>query len=84
MLVKMRVVGLAQDHSCAFPITQSEVGDALGLSLVHVNRTLQELRAAKLISLRGDQLKALNWEGLKAAGEFTPTYLHLKDESLAA
>ena len=84
MLVKMRAVGLAQDHVCKLPITQAEYGDALGLSTVHVNRTLQEIRAAKLISLKGDTLKVLDWEGLKQAGEFDPTYLHLEKPQAAA
>ena len=51
VLVRLEAVGLTQDRSCAFPITQSELGDALGLSTVHVNRVLQELRADDLIML---------------------------------
>ena len=84
MLVKMRAVELAQDHACKLPITQSEFGDALGLSTVHVNRTLQEIRKAKLITLRGDTLKVLDWDGLQKAGEFDPTYLHLEKPQAAA
>ena len=50
---------------------------------VHVNRVLQELRAKGLIALHGKTLKVLDWEGLKTAGEFDPTYLHLvKNEAL--
>jgi DNA-binding transcriptional regulator YhcF (GntR family) len=45
------------------------MGDALGLSDVHVNRTLQELRGEKLIQLQNGTLTILNSEGLKAAGE---------------
>jgi CRP-like cAMP-binding protein len=84
MLVRMRVVGLADGHGCPFPITQTEIGDALGLSLVHVNRTVQELRGKHLISLSGEKLKALDWEGLKEAAEFDPTYLHLENQKAAA
>ena len=50
--------------------------DALGLSTVHVNRTLQEIRGAGLIELRRGRLVALDWEGLCEAGEFEQTYLH--------
>jgi len=53
------------------------VGDVFGLSTVHVNRTLQELRGDGLISLRGGSLRDLDWEGLREAGEFDPDYLHL-------
>jgi hypothetical protein len=45
---------------------------------VHVNRTLQELRAEQLIRLEGGTLTILDWKGLKDAGEFDPLYLHLK------
>jgi hypothetical protein len=66
------------------PFTQSEIGDSLGLSTVHVNRTLQEdLRAADLITLTKNKLTVNDWEGLKALGEFDPTYLHQKPREAA-
>jgi len=77
-LVRLKAVGLARDHTCEMPITQQELGDATGNSAVHVNRVLQDLRRQGLISLEGRTLKALDWEGLKAVGDFDPTYLHLK------
>jgi hypothetical protein len=59
------------------------LADALGISNVHVNRVLQDLRGQGLISLYGSSLKVLDWEGLKEVGEFDPTYLHLlKQEAL--
>jgi CRP-like cAMP-binding protein len=84
MFVRMRAVGLAEDYSCDLPITQSELGDAMGLSTVHVNRTLQELRAANLISLERGRLTVLNWPELKRVGDFDPTYLHLERDQAAA
>jgi CRP-like cAMP-binding protein len=81
VLVRMRAVGLADGDACELPITQAELGDALGLSTVHVNRSLQELRAKDLITLRGNLLTVEDWEGLKEAGEFDPTYLHLNGEA---
>jgi CRP-like cAMP-binding protein len=81
MLVRMKAIGLAEDHSCEMAMTQSELADATGVSTVHVNRTLQELRGLGLISLRGSALRALDWEGLKRAGDFDPTYLHLRDRA---
>jgi CRP-like cAMP-binding protein len=77
ILVRMRAVGLANQQACDLPVTQAELGDALGLSTVHVNRSLQELRGKGLITLKGSLLTVTNWEGLKKAGEFDPTYLHL-------
>jgi CRP-like cAMP-binding protein len=76
VFARLSAVGLARDDQCAFPITQTEIGDALGLSTVHVNRSLQELRAGGLIELRRGTLTILAWEALKKAGEFDPTYLH--------
>ena len=64
-------------------VTQAELADALGISTVHVNRVLQDLRGDNLITLHGGSVKVLDWERLKRAGEFDPTYLHLvKREAL--
>ena len=81
--IRMKAVGLAEDHTCELPITQAELGDALGLSTVHVNRTLQDLRAAGLITLNGKLLTVLDCEGLKEVGDFDPTYLHLRNREAA-
>ncbi len=81
MVVKLHAVGLADDHHrIEWPMTQNEVGDALGLSLVHVNRTLKELRGEKLITLSNGVLTVHNWETLKRAGQFEPLYLHLRSD----
>jgi hypothetical protein len=53
------------------------------MTTVHVNRTLQDLRADGLISLNAGRLKALDWEGLKRVGDFDPTYLHLEPSHAA-
>ena len=45
---------------------------------------MQELRGAGLIKLTKETLKVLDWDGLKRAGDFDPTYLHLEAESEAA
>jgi CRP-like cAMP-binding protein len=75
---KLHVVGLTRDGQIDWPITQEEIGDALGMSSVHVNRTLQELRSSGLITLDRKTLTIHDWEGLQAAGQFDPAYLHLK------
>ena len=82
MMVKLRAVGLADGVTCDLPITQTELGDALGLSTVHVNRVLQELRGDGLITLRSGSLTVLDWDGLRQAGEFDPAYLHLDPKHL--
>jgi CRP-like cAMP-binding protein len=83
LLVRLRAVELVEDHAFTLPVTQAELGDAFGLSTVHVNRVLQDLRGNGLITLQGGSLKVLDWDGLQRAGEFDPTYLHLaKKEAL--
>jgi CRP-like cAMP-binding protein len=83
VVTRMGAVGLAEGHSCKMPITQTELGDATGISTVHVNRTLQELRGDGLISLRDGTLTVHDWEGLSGAGEFDATYLHLEPREAA-
>jgi CRP-like cAMP-binding protein len=76
-LLRLKAIGLAEDNSFAFPITQGELGDALGLSTVHVNRVVQGLREKKLIAWERSTVTILDAEGLAALGEFDPRYLHL-------
>jgi CRP-like cAMP-binding protein len=81
LFVRIKVVGLNDGNEFQMPITQNEIGDALGLSTVHVNRTLQELRGNGLISTRNGSVLVHDWEALRQAGEFDPTYLHLRNEA---
>jgi CRP-like cAMP-binding protein len=78
VFTRLKAVGLAPGNSFALPITQTELADATGLSTVHVNRTLQALRMAGLITLRDGQVTIRDPEGLKSAGDFDPIYLHLR------
>ncbi|MER2269069.1 helix-turn-helix domain-containing protein, partial [Methylobacterium oxalidis] len=66
--------------SCLLPVTQVELGDATGLSNVHVNRVLQELRASGLIVLRGKRLTIPDLEALQRIALFNVNYLHLERE----
>jgi CRP-like cAMP-binding protein len=84
LLVRLRAVGLVEDHACDLPITQTEFADAVGFTTVHVNRILQQLRNDGLIELKGERLFVPDWERLKQAGEFDPAYLHLENEQIAA
>lgn len=76
LFMRLRAVGMTSDTSCEFPITQADLGDAMGLSTVHINRTLKELRASGLIRLRGRQLTIPDLPALQAASLFDPSYLH--------
>lgn len=77
LVTRLQAVGLARNGACDLPLTQGELADATGLSTVHVNRVIQELRRDGLITLRGRVFSALDWEGLKRAAEVDPHYLEL-------
>lgn len=80
LYMRLRAVGLTQGNTCELPLTQAEIADTIGLSVVHVNRTLQELRSVGLISLRGRELTIHRLEALQRAVQFNPNYLHLGRE----
>ena len=83
LLVRLRVVGLTRENSYALPLTQADLADTTGLSTVHVNRSLQELRRQGLIELKSRHLTILNLPRLRAVGEFKANYLHLGDRIAA-
>jgi CRP-like cAMP-binding protein len=81
--LKMKAVGLARGNGCAFPISQAELSDALGLSPVHTNRVLQDLRRRGLIVFQSKFLSIPDWDALQAAAMFDPSYLHLDRKDAA-
>ncbi len=78
MFIRLEVVGQTDGFSFRLPMSQSELSDAMGLSVVHVNRTLQELRKKNLIVWQGDEVRIVDWDALKKLAEFDPTYLNLE------
>ena len=80
MLLRLRAVGLTEDDSFKLPLTQAELGDSLGLSTVHVNRVVQDLRKEGLITWRGETVVIDDWDRLQELAEFDPTFLSLKVE----
>ena len=81
IVLRLKAVGLVRDDlTCELPITQKEFADALGFSVVHVNRTLQELRTAGLISLTDNRLHVREWAKLVMVGDFDATFLHIKGQ----
>jgi CRP-like cAMP-binding protein len=76
MLLRFKAVGLTDDDSFELPLTQEELGDTMGLSTVHVNRTLQELRAQGLITSKGKRLIVNDVDRLFEFSDYNPNYLH--------
>ena len=64
-------------YSFPFPITQFQLADMLGLTPVHVNRTLKGLREDRLVEVVHRTVRILDWDRLTKIGEFDPTYLRL-------
>jgi CRP-like cAMP-binding protein len=77
MLLRLQVVGRADEASYELPLSQAELSECLGLTPVHTNRTLQEMRGRGLIELVNRRLTILDLEALKTVGEFDPMYLYL-------
>lgn len=75
MSMRLRLIGQYKDDRVNFHITQNDLADIVGLSKVHVNRTLQELRRTDLIELWGGKLKVIDGLGLRAVARFDPAYL---------
>ncbi|HEV7251961.1 MAG TPA: Crp/Fnr family transcriptional regulator [Mesorhizobium sp.] len=79
MSARLESRGLARDEdegkSFTWPVTQADIADATGMSTVHVNRTIQELRARELIRFRQQEVTVLDWPGLQNLAGFDPDYL---------
>jgi CRP-like cAMP-binding protein len=69
---RQEIVGMASDGQCRFPVLQSDVADALGLSVVHTHRTLQDLKRSGLATLRDGALFIEDWDRLAALAKFDP------------
>jgi CRP-like cAMP-binding protein len=80
LFLRLQVIGQTEGDSFRLPLTQAELGDTLGLSTVHVNRIVQELRTAGLITWRGQVVTIENREGLVEVADFDPAFLHLENE----
>jgi CRP-like cAMP-binding protein len=73
---RAKIAGIAEPNACPLPLTQTQLGEMLGMSLVSVNRHLQALRRTKAADHRAGTLVIRSWPKLAALGEFDPGYLH--------
>lgn len=77
LYVRARLVGLTEDHTVELPVTQEEIGDATGLTPVHVNRVLKRLRESGIATVTHGRLAIQDVEALHRQTGFDPSYLHL-------
>jgi len=80
MLLRLRAVGLADDNTYDLPVTQQDLGDAFGLTSVHVNRTLQALKRGNLVISHGKRITIPDIDALKKAAGFDPSYLEVRGD----
>jgi CRP-like cAMP-binding protein len=76
----LRATGHTRGHTFDLPLTQNDLADATGITAVHVNRTLQELRRDNLIAFERKQLTILDLDRMMKLAIFNPNYLHLDQE----
>jgi CRP-like cAMP-binding protein len=76
--VRLGIVGQAEESGYALPLTQTDLAECLGLTPVHVNRTLKELRERGLLAFRGGRVDIQDLPGLERVAEFDPAYLYLE------
>lgn len=75
--IRLGITGLTQHNSYDFPLTQIELGECLGLTSVHVNRTLQELRRKGLVDVQNRRVTIHDLAALQSVAEFDDDYLYL-------
>nr|WP_249403587.1 Crp/Fnr family transcriptional regulator [Sphingomonas sp. CFBP 13720] len=78
--VRLGLIGQADDSGFDLAIKQSDLSDCTGLTPVHVNRTLRELRERGLMDFKGKRVVIHDLAGLKALAEFDEDYLYLRRE----
>lgn len=76
LYLRLKMVGLVENRQCAFPLTQSDIGDALGLTQPHVSRIVKELNQTGFVTFGGRSLKMHSLAGLQQLAAFNPNYLH--------
>lgn len=74
---RLEIVGLAEGTTYRLPLTQVDLAECLGLTPIHVNRTLRELRSQGLVTFRSKLVSIDNYDDLKRLAEFSPDYLYL-------
>jgi CRP-like cAMP-binding protein len=78
MAIRSEKAGLGDRRSYPLPATQANLSDATGLTTVHINRTMKELRERSIVDLRGGTVTINDWDLLVSTANFDPAYLLLE------
>jgi CRP-like cAMP-binding protein len=79
--LRLKAYGLAEEYGYELPMSQEQLADAIGLTAVHVNRTLKALEDEGLIKRQRRFVSFPDWERLRAAADFSERYLHLAPQT---
>lgn len=80
LFIRLQTVKLTNGMSFAFPLTQAELADVMGLSVVHMNRVVAALRQTGAVKWTDHKVNIVDWDQLQQIAEFDPTYLSLQCE----
>ncbi|RUU12219.1 helix-turn-helix domain-containing protein, partial [Mesorhizobium sp. USDA-HM6] len=80
LFVRLQVVNKTREMSFHLPLSQAELADVLGLSVVHMNRVIGALRRMNVINWVTQTVTILDWPRLVEIAEFDPTYLSMSNE----
>lgn len=75
---KLRAVGLSDGRDFAFPLTQADLGEACGMTPVHINRMLRDLRERKLLEVRRGRVTIHDLAALRRLSDYDPSYLFIE------
>jgi CRP-like cAMP-binding protein len=75
--VRLKAQGLSDGEDYDLPMTQEQLGDALGLTAVHVNRTIRTLEIHGFVERSRRRIRVSDWHRMREFGDFNPRYLHI-------
>lgn len=76
---RLEAVGLSDGHRFILDLTQADLAEICGLTTVHVNRVIRQLREAEMCLFRSSMVEILDRAALERRGDFDPFYLYLKE-----
>jgi CRP-like cAMP-binding protein len=82
--IRLEAQGLADENGYELPMTQEQLADALGLTSVHVNRTIMALEAEGFIDRDKRRVRFPDWRRMRDIGDFNQRYLHLQPQKAGA
>jgi CRP-like cAMP-binding protein len=83
LYIRLEIVGLARDLRFTLPMSRAQLADALGMSAVHVTRSLMQLQRRNLLAVARREVIIRDWPALLRLAAFDPIYLQLPADALA-